>query len=208
MRRLQGAARGLDATFRDAGDGGPEADIHAELAAEIAGDTGDRVAALDPELMGRIERAGERLPPQRRRDGVAFQHMAAAAHRAGGEFLDHRQCLRPARRDQRAAVMDRDAGPLRQIRPDRAAAAGAVPGAVEALAGDRDEAEIADAGAVGPSVALQRRDVLAGAGREQRMRQADDPGAHHDQVEARLAQGHVHARESPGAGRRGASAPA
>ncbi|WPE19238.1 hypothetical protein ShzoTeo12_04020 [Shinella zoogloeoides] len=80
-----------------------------------------------------------------------------------------------------------DAGLSGDLRPDIAGAAGPCPMLASLLAGNGDEAEIADRGADGPGVALDDGDPLALAGRGERRAEPDDAGADDDEIESLIA---------------------
>jgi len=81
---------------------------------------------------------------------------------------------------------DGDAGFRRDLGPDLARALGPVPGLAGLLAGHRDEAEIADGGAVGLRVTVDHHDLQPAPRRGERMSEADDTGADDGEIETAL----------------------
>ena len=92
------------------------------------------------------------------------QKAAAFAHLGRQEGLDHGDGLGRAGGQVQAALLDRNAGLRRDLGPDVAGAPRQAPALAAFLAGDGDEAEIADRGAVGPrsrSITATRLPALA-----------------------------------------------
>ena len=120
---------------------------------------------LDPQLVRapQAPRAGRRRPAS----GSAARPRPPAAARSPAPISVARKAsstatrLRPARDHGQAAMLDPDAGRRRHLDPDVARAHGAPPALAALLAGDGDEAEIADRGAVGLRVAVDHHDALS-----------------------------------------------
>jgi hypothetical protein len=80
-------------------------------------------------------------------------------------------------------MKNRYAGLVGYLRPDVACAPSAAPHLTPGLAGDGDEAEVADRRAVGLGVAVDHHDALAASGRREGAGQADDTGADDGEIE-------------------------
>ncbi len=114
------------------------------------------------------------------------QPFAAFAHLSGQQRLCDRDRLGAAHREDQALLFDLDPGLGRDRSPDIACSLGQTPAVAALLAGDGDEAEVADRGAIGAGVAVEHHHPLARHGRRQSMGQADDPRADDGDAEGRL----------------------
>jgi len=144
-----------------------------------------RVARLDAQLVGTRERAGAIAAHagQTLRHLARAQELAARAHRTRGEFHEDGERFRAPRGDHGAALQHVDPGLGGHLHPHLARAQRAASRVAIGLAGDRDEAEIAHRRRHRPRVALDHGDLEAAARRGERMGEADDARAHHDEIE-------------------------
>jgi hypothetical protein len=117
-----------------------------------------------------------------RAKGRGIQQIAARRHLGLQEGLGHGDGLGPAQGQQQARMLHRHVGPRGDLRPDVAGAAGQAPTLAPGLAGDGDEAEIADRRADRPRVALNHDNALADAGGRQGVCEADNAAADHRQI--------------------------
>ena len=122
-----------------------------------------RPAARAGSTARRRGRPGAARQPRRRSPAVSSRQPSPIS--VASEGLEHGHGLRPARGDQQAAVHDRDAGLRRDLGPDVARALARAPALAALLAGDGDEAEIADRGAVRLRVAVDHHHALAAPAR-------------------------------------------
>jgi hypothetical protein len=145
---------------------------HLEALAEPSGELGDRLARFDARLMRAIERARKFVRPQTR--AVVFQfarldETAPGAHVRLQEGLDHRARLRAASNREQAALDDWDLRGIGDLEPDLDRSLRAPPAFAALLAGDRDEAEVADRSAVGLRVPVDHKNALSAPGGGERM---------------------------------------
>ncbi len=160
---------------------------------EIGRQTRDRFARLDADFVRAIERRGEGLRPQARSvslDIVRLDQAALRAHVGFEKRLENGASLRPPGDHQKPALHDGDSGRRRQLRPDIARASCAAPAFAGLLAGDGDEAEIPDRGAVGLPVAIDDDDPLSPPGGRQSVRQSANAGADNREIEGTKGRGH------------------
>ena len=118
-----------------------------------------------------------RAAPRPRRAACSPRPCRCAANASSTAIASGR-----LRRDEQALVLDRDAGLRRDLDPDVARPHRPAPAFAGLLAGDGDEAEIADRGADARLAVDHGHPSRAGRG--QRMGEADDASAHHHEIEA------------------------
>ncbi len=154
-----------------------------------AGEQADGGARFDTRLVRAVEHALGRpartVEPQRRGAprGLRWrQQLAAFGHFRRHELLEHAQRLRPLGREPQPLVDDVDAGLRGDVLPYLARTPSPPPCVARTLAGDGDEAEVADGGSDTGGILVDHAHRQAAAGGGVGMRQADDAGADDDQV--------------------------
>lgn len=185
------ACRGEDTPRRhdparlDGGDEGAPAERDA-LRLEPGRELRHREAALDPALVRAPERALQRPVGK---DGTVLgpglrggEEPAPGAHLGGKEGLEHGHRLGTAGGDEEARMLDGDARLRRHLLPDVAGPHRPPPAVARLLAGDGDEAEVADRGSDRLGLAVDHHDAEPAPEAGEGVGEADDAGPDNCQI--------------------------